>query len=298
MRPSVISSILVFALIMIIFVIYDRLTNRNKIMHRLNRTYQNIEDELPKETLINKLKTDISKAQLNVDYRLFIVFSVSLGIVSYLISLTLFKNPAIALAPGVAMGYLIPFMYLKSKKDKIEKQFNKELIQVLRRMSATTRNGSILQALNEVVQLKTISKKTRLCFKKILHKVRFNDTIEDAFDEIAREIGNENLILASIGISINKKLGASISKNFDDIAQNIQKKQMQEKEQNSIMAQTRATVVILSCLPFLILGYMFITAPYYFEDYLKSFINQIVFFGLIGFMVFGCIFLLSSTKKQ
>lgn len=252
------------------------------------------EDETKNLNPIDKLELNLQEAEIKMGVIPFLIAIGVLAIILYLIALKLFGKPLIALAPLPFALYFVPNIIISTKKQKALDQLEKELVLVFRRMSSVLQSGSILQALDDVKKMENLSKKTKLMLYEIRHYIKYGDSIETAFYKATSKIKCENLQIAVITIDLNKEFGADLSKSLNNIAERIQKKQVSLAEANSLLSGVKVMSYILSIVPFLLLGYITYQSPGYFDGYLVSINNQIVFLCLIS-----CIFLgiFVVTKK-
>ncbi|QUH22024.1 type II secretion system F family protein [Alkaliphilus sp. B6464] len=249
------------------------------------------------KTFIERLAGDLRAAEIKMDVRLFVLLIILLSVFLYIGAYALFKQPLVAIAPLPFALYFVPRTILDAKKAKQMDTFEEELVQVLRRMSSVLKNGSILQALEDVKDLPTLSEKTRLLLNEVYHRYKYGDTIESAFHIVAEKSGSEQFKICAISIHINKELGADLSESLNEISLDIQRKRMSERESKSLMGQTVAMGRILSLAPFAIITYITTANEDYFTQYLDTLQHQLVFLGLIMVMFFG-MFIVNKLSRS
>lgn len=306
---GVILATISFVMVIFLLFLYDKNSPKHKISE-LDRRLQQINDEEEKvkkeikredenyESLspFEKLQYSLDDAEIALSLSTFLLIFTIASIFLYLIALSVFKQPLVAFAPLPFTIYLFPKMIIESKKRKVMRKFNEELIIVLRRMSSTLQTGSVLQALIEAKNIPTLSKKMKGMLNEIHHRYHYGDDIVDAFYKAAKGIKSENLDIAIVSLDLNKELGADLGGSLGDIAMRIQDRQLSARESESLMASTFVIGQILSVTPFLIIGYLTYTNPTYFSDYLISLNNQVLFMVIIAFMFFGIYIVNTKTK--
>ena len=206
-----------------------------------------------KKGFIGKIERDLVDAQLNMDARVFIMIIIVFTIILYIGAFYIFGQPLVSFAPLPFSLYFVPKMLLDFKKEKAMEKFESELVQILRRMSSVLKNGSVLQALEDVKDLPSLSEKSRMLLNEIYHRYKYGDSIESAFYKVAEKSGSDQFKLCAISIDINKELGSDLSQSLNEIALNIQQLRLSEKESKSLKAQSVMIGRILSIAPFFII---------------------------------------------
>jgi len=284
-------SLSIFIAIMTVYAIVYGIYKKKKqpATSRLIREYENIDDSVKKQKtgFLNNLEKDLLSAQLNIDARAFVIIILVLSVVLYIGAYYIFEQPFVSFAPLPFSLFFLPRAFIEYKKNKEEDKFDAELIQILRRMSSTLKNGSVLQALEDVKDLPSLSEKSRILLNEIFHRYKYGESIESAFYKVAENSGSEQFMLCARSIDINKELGADLSESVNKIALNIQRQRLTEKEGKSLMSQTVMIGRTLSVAPFLIIGYMMLQNKDYFSGYLETFGHQLIFVGLFMVMFFG-----------
>lgn len=250
-----------------------------------------------KKGFIGKIERDLVDAQLNMDARVFIMIIIVFTIILYIGAFYIFGQPLVSFAPLPFSLYFVPKMFLDYKKEKEMEKFESELVQILRRMSSVLKNGSVLQALEDVKDLPSLSEKSRMLLNEIYHRYKYGDSIESAFYKVAEKSGSDQFKLCAISIDINKELGSDLSQSLNEIALNIQQLRLSEKESKSLKAQSVMIGRILSIAPFFIIGFMVTQNKEYFEAYLRTIDHQLIFMLLFSIMFFG-VYVIEKISKE
>lgn len=246
---------------------------------------------------IDNLAERLENAEMTINVEVFIILILIITLVAYVLVLMLFKSPIVAFSPVLFTMYILPTMIIEAKEKSAKEKFEKELVLILRRMASVAKYGSIQQALEEVVTMQNLSIKTQILFRKIYHKYRYGDSIESAFRSVSEEIDSEIFDLCVISIDLNKELGADLSNTLNSIAKNIQNDMLNQKEAKSLLGQTSMIFMFLAVIPYFIIGYMQISNPELFGDYLVSVLNQFVFLAIFIWMSIGTLVINRLIKK-
>lgn len=295
----------VFIIIMLAYlvVIVIQKSKKTKTEKLLEKKFEEDDDLVKpnqpeiKKGFIGKIERDLVDAQLNMDAKVFIMIILVFSIILYIGAFYIFGQPLVSFAPLPFSLYFVPKMFLDFKKEKEMEKFESELVQILRRMSSVLKNGSVLQALEDVKDLPSLSEKSRMLLNEIYHRYKYGDSIESAFYKVAEKSGSDQFKLCAISIDINKELGSDLSQSLNEIALNIQQLRLSEKESKSLKAQSVMIGRILSIAPFFIIGFMVTQNKEYFDTYLQTIDHQLIFILLFSIMFFG-VYIIEKISKE
>lgn len=295
----------VFIIIMLAYlvVIVIQKSKKTKTEKLLEKKFEEDDDLVKpnqpeiKKGFIGKIERDLVDAQLNMDAKVFIMIILVFTIILYIGAFYIFGQPLVSFAPLPFSLYFVPKMFLDFKKEKEMEKFESELVQILRRMSSVLKNGSVLQALEDVKDLPSLSEKSRMLLNEIYHRYKYGDSIESAFYKVAEKSGSDQFKLCAISIDINKELGSDLSQSLNEIALNIQQLRLSEKESKSLKAQSVMIGRILSIAPFFIIGFMVTQNKEYFDTYLQTIDHQLIFILLFSIMFFG-VYIIEKISKE
>ena len=295
----------VFIIIMLAYlvVIVIQKSKKTKTEKLLEKKFEEDDDLVKpnqpeiKKGFIGKIERDLVDAQLNMDAKVFIMIILVFSIILYIGAFYIFGQPLVSFAPLPFSLYFVPKMFLDFKKEKEMEKFESELVQILRRMSSVLKNGSVLQALEDVKDLPSLSEKSRMLLNEIYHRYKYGDSIESAFYKVAEKSGSEQFKLCAISVDINKELGSDLSQSLNEVALNIQQLRLSEKESKSLKAQSVMIGRILSVVPFFIIGFMITQNRDYYTAYLQTLDHQLILLFLFSIMFVG-IFIVEKIAKQ
>lgn len=301
-KTGLYAAIAIFFICLILYLIFVIIKSKTKINSRLsrldsNKSMQEQEQKgfaLQKE--LDKLDGILKDAEMKIPVNQFLFIILVASIATYVLGFLITKTWLVPIGLLPFPLYFIPDIIITNKRDKITTRFNTELVLVLRRMSAITKNDSILRALEDVKDYPVYSEKMRVLLNTIYQHFSYGDSIEEAFRKVAATHPSKLLNLTAISIDINKSLGSDLSLNLHEISMQIQSNMLMKKEAKAIMTQTVMTGRALSFLPYMILGFLFIYNENYFSDYFAVLSNQFVF-ALILFVMSIGVFVVAKMSK-
>lgn len=301
-QTGLIAGVTIFFICLITYLIFVIIKSKHKMNKKLNRLAINKQykteerKELALQTQIDKLAGILKDAEIKTPVNSFLFIILVSSILTYVIGFALTKTWLVPVGLLPFPLYFVPDMIITNKRDKIVSRFNMELVLVLRRMSAITKNDSILRALEDVKDYPVYSEKMRVLLNKIYMHFSYGDSIEEAFRKVAADHPSKLLKLIATSIDINKSLGSDLSLNLHEISTQIQSNMLMKKEAKAIMTQTVMTGRALSFLPYGILSFLFIYNQGYFKDYFASIGNQFIFALILFIMSIG-VFVVAKMSK-
>lgn len=121
---------------------------------------------------------------------------------------------------------------------------------------------------------------------QMIKKVEANCPIEKAFDEMAFEIGLEEALIFSESFKIGKRIGGDMNQMLMNVVEIISERIQTEKEIENILAGKKYEFRIMCMAPFVIIGYVKLTSPGYFDVLYHNAMGVCVMTAVI-FLIFG-----------
>lgn len=284
-------TVIIFLVVFLINTLILLLFSKKKKMTDRIESKNDKPNEITKKGFYERFENELKDAGVKMGANFFILVILIITVALYLGTYAIFKKPIVSIGPLPFTLYFIPQTIIQMKKQKKLEMFEAELVMILRRMSSVIKNGSILQALEEVKDMQSLSEGSRFMLNEIYHLYRYGSSIDDAFLTVAEKSGSKQFKLAAISIQHNKELGSDLSENLNNISIDIQRMRLSELETKSLMGQTLAMGKILSVVPFGIIAGIAYMNPGYFDDYLNTLSHQFTFLALIFVMLFGVYFI-------
>jgi len=184
----------------------------------------------------------------------------------FFIPLFSFSNPVSTLA-GIGLGlaagayvFTLPAKYAAFVREKRKLKFETQLVEALGTMSNALRAGfSINQAFESVVENgePPISQE----FAMLLQQLRVGMTFEDALLSMDNRMKSDDLTLVVTSIDIARRTGGNLTEIFDRISETIRGRMRIQMRVRTLTAQGRMQGKIVSCMPLVLGGFMFLLKP-------------------------------------
>ena len=182
-----------------------------------------------------------------------------------------------------AAGYFAPGIYVGAKMGKRQGQFSTQLPEVLMQLSNALRAGQSLgMAMNQVAQ----SGRGPIAeeFTKVTKEISLGGSVEEVMQKMVRRVGNADLELMVIAVSIHRRVGGNLAEVLESIAETIRERVKIKGDIKTLTTQARTSGYIITALPVLLAVFLYFLMPAYFTPMVQNPIG-------IGAMVAGVVFL-------
>lgn len=295
----------IFIIIGTMVVFKDKL-RENKLATRiyqddLGRGENQINKILKTESSMNfleKLDKELQQARMKTSAQIFLVASIVLSIVLVILGGAIFSN-AIFIPLFAGVGFIIPRVYLKSRREKFINHFDEEMVKALRRMGASLRVGeSLEQSIASVVNSPTIPDIVRYEFSKVYAHVKAGFPITESFYELYKNVGSKDTLYLCVAMDIQMQTGGDKAEIIEGIANNITEKNLKQKRVKSKLAEIDISVKMMAAMP-VVFGFLItLLNPEHYEFFTQDLTGQFIGFGLIGCIIGGYFIIKQMSKIE
>lgn len=263
-----------------------------------NSTIEKIKKAEQEMNFLEKLQRELDRARIKMTANAFIVFSIIfalvLGTVGFIVLKTIFFSIVL-----FAVGLVIPYFYVKSKRSKFEEKFDEEMVKALRRMGAILRvGGSLDQALNDVITSNTVPDIVRYEFGNVYAAYKAGFKINDAFYELYKSVGTKDVLFLCTAIDIQMKTGGDKADVMDSIAAQITNKNLKQRGIKAKLAEVDMSVKTMAVMPFVFIAIIGTMNPGHFDFFTSSFTGELIAFALVSFMIGGYFVIKKMSKIE
>ena len=194
----------------------------------------------------------------------FILIRVGGVLTGFLLGWRLFDS----LAPGLALAivaYILPGYFLRRSIHRRRRKFEQQLVDILVLVNGAVRAGfSLLQAVEVVEQeMKAPASEE---FGRVRREITLGLSLQQALQNLAMRMQNEDLNLVVTAININYQVGGNLSTMLESVTETIRDRIHLFSEVRVITTQQRYTAYLLTLLPFFVAAFMMFLSP----DYLST----------------------------
>lgn len=192
------------------------------------------------------------------------VFFGFFGLVTAAISVKL-DYDLIALPIGLAVSVVTAILFIRYMcKRRIEK-FGQQLPEVLEMIVRSLRSGHPLPAAFSLVARETRDPAGSE-FGMVFDEVSYGLDVPSAIRNLARRVGNPDLLYLVTSISIQAETGGNLAEILDRLSKTIRERQKLRLKIGAMTAEGRISGVVLTALPILVFGVVSWINPSYFGD--------------------------------
>lgn len=182
-----------------------------------------------------------------------------------------------------AVGGAGPWLLLAHAARKRTGQLQAQLPDVLMVIASSMRAGhSFMQALDMVT--KEVGQPTASEFVRTVTEIRVGRPVEEALEAQAERARSEDFRWAVMAINIQRKVGGNLAEILETVADTIRERETIRRQVRVLSAEGRLSVLILTVLPFLLAGYIFVVVPSYLQTLFQTSIG-VILLGAAGIMM-------------
>lgn len=208
-----------------------------------------------------KVQSDLSRAHILLKPEEFETLCLILFVVFLIIVLLIGGAGAWpAAVPTGIFGWLLPSIVVKSKIKKRLKLLNEQLGDALAMMSNSLKAGySFFQTVDMVAE--EMSGPIAEEFGYFKKEVNLGVNTEKALENMAARVASEDLELVVTAVMIQRQVGGNLSEVLDNITATIRNRVKIKGELKTITAQGRMSGLVISVLPLVLCGLIFLINP-------------------------------------
>lgn len=208
-------------------------------------------------------RLDFLMGQANVKYTVsfFLLSTFGLGFTGYLFFFILTKNPVFSLLLGLAFASL-PLLTLRRKKKKRMAKFEKQLPEGLGLIARALRAG---HAFTSGMKLASEEFGDPLGpeFEEVLNEINFGMSLPEALKNLAHRVDCPDVRFFAVSVILQRETGGNLSEIIENLAKLIRERFKFRGKVRTLSAEGRLSAVILSILPFVFSGGLFLLGPEY-----------------------------------
>ncbi len=184
------------------------------------------------------------------------------------------------------LGWNLPKHVIKYLYEKRCSKFTDQMVDAMTILSNGVRAGlSVNQAMDRVV--KNLSNPISQEFRLVLSQNQIGQTLEDALTELGERIPRPDVQMFVTSVNILKETGGNMAETFQTITFTIRERQKVEKKIEALTAQGIMQGIIISCIPFILLGVFFAVDPNYIMPLFNTTLGLIALAVVIFLQIIG-----------
>ena len=209
----------------------------------------------------DKLSIQLMSAHWPITEVEFVLIRIAGVVIGFLLGTALFQSPLSGIGFGI-IAYILPSIYLRWSINRRRMNFNKQLVDALVLIEGGVRAGySLLQALDLIIN--ELPAPASEEFRRVKQEVGLGLPLSAALTNMTERMQNNDLNLVVTAININTQVGGNLTTMISVVTDTIRERIRLFSEIRVLTAQQRYTGYLLTLLPFLVGGFLFILNPEY-----------------------------------
>lgn len=208
-----------------------------------------------------RIRTNLARAHLLLKAEEFITFSILLFCLFFL-SVMVIKGAGAwiaALAAGLA-GWFLPSVAVKRRIKKRVKLLNEQLSDAITMLSSSLKAGySFFQAVDMVAE--EMSGPVSEEFSILKKEINLGLDTEKALENMSARVSSDDMDILVTAVIIQRQSGGNLAELLDNIANTIRDRVKIKRELKTITAQGRISGLVISILPFVLCGIIYLISP-------------------------------------
>jgi tight adherence protein B len=163
---------------------------------------------------------------------------------------------------GVAVGLLLPGLFVKRAQGKRLENFDNQLGDMINLMVNGLRAGySTAQAMEAVS--KELPSPISVEFRRVVQEMQLGISMDQAMDNLLRRIPSPDLDLIITAINVQREVGGNLAEILDTISHTIRERVRIKGEIKTLTTQVMYSGRFLSLMPILVMGVLYLfNKPY------------------------------------
>lgn len=213
-------------------------------------------------SVAQKVQSDLIRAGIPLKAQEYLVLSFALIIVLPLLIFLATQKTLLALI-AVILGFILPRLWVKSKKEKRLQAIDRQLGDSLVIMANALRAGfGFQQAMDTVRREMPAPISSEIAWT--LREMNLGVSQEEALLNMGNRVGSDDLDMVVTGIIIQRQVGGNLAEILENISGTIRERDKIKRNIKVLTAQGRMSGIIIGLLPVLLVGFMVTINPAYF----------------------------------
>lgn len=234
---------------------------------------------------IDRLQLTMNQANVQFSLGFFILLSLALGFIGYLVGLILAHNSMLALLIAVCAASL-PRLYVRSKKRQRMAQFEKQLPEALGLVARALRAG---HAFTSGMKLAAEEFKDPLGpeFEETLEEINFGQSVATALKNMVHRVDCPDLNFFVVSVILQRETGGNLSEIIEGLAHLMRERFKFRGKVRVLTAEGRLSAIILYILPVLLAAFLFIFHPNVVAPLYQDPVGRVMASFMAGLMIVG-----------
>jgi tight adherence protein B len=209
----------------------------------------------------------------------FVFASIALAVaIAFVLTLVLDLPPLIALGGSLSIGFGVPNVVVGMKAKKRARKFNLLFPDAVDLIVRALRAGlPIQEAIANVAR--DIKDPVGSIFRRAQQEIQLGVPLETALWRVAKTVRTDEFNFLIVALSIQRETGGNLAETLANLSQLLRARQQLRLKIRAFTSEARATMLIMSGLPFLVGGGLFLITPGYIAPLFTTSTGEMVAIG-------------------
>lgn len=184
------------------------------------------------------------------------------------------------------LGWSLPYLIVKSLYESRCNAFTDQMVDALTIMANGIKSGSnAIQSMGRVVEI--MGNPISAEFKQVITQNQFGQSFEEALLDLGQRVPRPDVQMFVTSINILKETGGNLAETFETIVTVVRERQKVEKKIQAMTAQGMMQGMIVSMIPFVLMGVFFIIDPQFIAPMFNTTMGLILLLVMVALIVIG-----------
>jgi tight adherence protein B len=171
------------------------------------------------------------------------------------------------------LGYMLPAMWVNSKKKRRTARINQQLVDLLGLVSNSLKSGYGLMQSFEFAS-RQMHPPISLEIRRMLRESNLGMSAEDALNALGDRIESADLDMVLTAINIQRTVGGNLAEILDKVASTMRERERIRGEINTLTAQQKMTGIVIGGLPVFMFAIFMVMNPGYMSLLITETVGQ------------------------
>lgn len=228
---------------------------------------------------------ELARANLPLTISEYMLMNLGSGMLCFLLLLLLTRQLIFAL-PGIAVGLMLPRLYVRQKQTKRLHAFQEQLPDILTLLVGSLRSGyGLTIAMDNVA--KQMPPPASEEFGRVVREVGLGVSITQALSNLVQRVPSDDLDLVVTAIAIQHETGGNLAMVLETITSTIRERVRLKGQLRVLTAQQSLQRYILTAMPFILGVIIYLMSPRYMSALFTPGPTLIIPIGAVVSVVIG-----------
>lgn len=248
------------------------------------------------QTFSASVTKELARANLPLTISEYVLMNLGSGVLCFLLLLIATRQLLFAL-PGLAVGLMLPRLYVRQKQAKRLQTFQEQLPDILTLLVGSLRSGyGLTIAMDNVA--KQMPPPASEEFSRVVHEIGLGVSITQALSNLVQRVPSDDLDLVVIAIAIQYETGGNLAMILETITSTIRERVRLKGQLRVLTAQQSLQRYILTAMPFVLGVVIYMLNPQYMSALFTPGPTLVIPIGAVVCVVIGYIVMGKLSQIQ